>query len=620
MFAGSSSCLSPSPRRAGATLYPYRTFAVGSAASVVAIGDLNGDGRADVAVATGFAGDPVNDRSVFVFLQKSDGTLAPPVRYSTGLTARGIAIGDLNGDGRADVAVCGDSGVAILLQQPDGTLGPSAFIPTGQDADSVVIGDLNGDGRADLAVSHSGEAQISVIYQTAAGGLAPPRQYPVPAAGFDQLAIGDITGDGLPDLVIMRGTPGRANFNLLPQDPVTHLLDSPGAFGWGITRTAHSFAIADLNGDGRLDVAATWGGDQPDCGVGLFYHGTKVLIQAPIQAGCSDSPEPIAVADMNGDGLLDLVVAHGGWQSLGTLIQQPDGSFTSETLDPLPYASHYEPQSLAIGDLNGDGRPDVALVDSNNGLVILYNAGNTDLAPPSTTILTGPPLESAGSSATFQFIGLDTVVPATRAAVFLEPGFGSLVCLLWRYNRHADRPCGGLAYVLCGGARPRRQRRSQPTLLSIRHRSDAAGEPDAPRGQRLHGGAGHHPLRGGPGSDCGRVAVDLRLEGRWRPVVGFLLGERADVVRSVRGCSRRGSAGGRSGWERDAYTRFDPVCGGPNATAHADRPRQPRHGYRRRQRGVLRDGQPAPAEPIDILVAARRRELEPVLDQHSGCA
>lgn len=394
-----------------AALYPYKTFPVGSAATVVAIGDLNGDGRADVAVATGSAGDPLNDRSVFVFLQTSAGTLAPPIRYSTGLNARGIAIGDLNGDGRADLAVCGDSGVVVLRQKPDGTLAPPDFIPTGQDADSVAIGDLNGDGRADLAVSHSGEPQISVMYQTATGALAPPRQYAVPSAGFDQIAIGDLTGDGLPDLVFLRGTPGRANFAFFPQDPATHQLIGPGTFGWGITRTAHSFALADLKGDGKLGVAAAWGGDQPDCGIGLFDHGVNFVVQAPIQVGCSDMPEPVAVADMNGDGLPDLVVAHGGWQSLGTLIQQPDGTFAPETLDPLPYANQYEPQSLAVGDLNGDGRPDVALVDGNNGLVVLYNAGNADLAPPTTTILNGPPQYSAGATASFQFIGLDTVTP-----------------------------------------------------------------------------------------------------------------------------------------------------------------------------------------------------------------
>jgi hypothetical protein len=411
VFALIGLSLAAAPCRAA--LYPYQTFPVGSAATVVAIGDLNGDGRLDVAVATGSAGDPVNDRSVFLFLQTSQGKLAPAVRYSTGLNARGIAIGDLTSDGRADLAVCGDSGVVVLRQQPDGTLGAPDFIATGNDADGVAIGDLNGDGRADLAVSHAGDAQISVLYQTATGGLAPPQRHRVPSAGFDQIAIGDVTGDGLPDLVFLRGTPGRANLAVFRQDGTSHQLIGPYLYGWGMTRSAHGFALGDLSGSGSEDVAVSWGGDQPDCGLGIFRRGANDLLQGAIPVGCSDAPEPVAVADMNGDGLLDLVVAHGGWQSLGTLIQQPDGTFATENLDPLPFASHYEPQSLAMGDLNGDGRPDVALVDDNNGLVILYNAGSADLIPPTTTILNGPPQYSRGTTASFQFIGLDAVTPVS---------------------------------------------------------------------------------------------------------------------------------------------------------------------------------------------------------------
>lgn len=395
----------------GAALRPYQTFPVGSWASVVAIGDLNGDGRADVAIATRSAGDPVNDQSVFVFLQQANGELAAPVRYSTGLDARGISIGDLNSDGRADLAVCGGNGVAVLRQRLDGTLAPAEFIATGQGADSVKIGDLNGDGRVDLAVCHADEQQVSVLYQTASGGLAPPRRYPVASAGHDEIEIGDLTGDGLADLVVMRGQDGPANLLVLAQDPQTHLLREAVPYGWGDHRTPHGLALADLNGDGRIDVAVTWGGHQPDCGLGLFLQNAQGTLGSPTALGSTDVPEPVRAADMNGDGLADLVVVHGGWQTVSTYLQQPDGTFGPEALAPLPFASHYEPQGLALGDLNGDGKPDVAIADQNNGLVLLYNAGNADLTPPHTTILQGPPLYSRDSGATFRFIGLDDTTP-----------------------------------------------------------------------------------------------------------------------------------------------------------------------------------------------------------------
>jgi hypothetical protein len=395
----------------GAALYPYKAIATGSVASVVAIGDLNGDGRPDVAVATRSSGDPVNDRCLLVFLQTRRGTLAPPVRYPIGLDARGIAIGDLNGDGRADVAVCGGFGVTLLFQKADGALAPVPFMPTGVDADSVAIGDLNGDGRADLAISHSGELQVAVFYQTAEGVLSPAQRYVIPDSGDDQIAIGDVTGDGLADLVMLRGTDGPGNIAVFAQDPVTHLLTGPTRYGWGMDQTAHSLALVDFNGDHHNGVAVTWGGYSPDCGVGLFTQGGDGLRQPPTQLDTSDVPEAVAAADMDGDGLQDLIVAHGGWQSLGTLLRQPDGSFAAETLDLLPYAGHYEPQGLAVGDINGDGRPDVVLADPNNGLVILYNAGAADLGPPSTQILKGPPPYSSGDPQSFTFVGLDDMSP-----------------------------------------------------------------------------------------------------------------------------------------------------------------------------------------------------------------
>jgi hypothetical protein len=275
----------------------------------------------------------------------------------------------------------------------------------------VAIGDLNGDGRADLAVSHSGELQVAVFYQTSDGALSAPRRYVIPHSGDDQIAIADVTGYGLADLVMLRGSDGLNNLAVFAQDPVTHLLADPVRIGWETDQSAKGMALADFDGHGRTEIAVTWGGYQPDCGVGIFTPGADGALQPPIQLDTSDVPEPIAAADLDSDGLTDLVVAHGGWQSLGILSRQPDGSFAPETLVPLPYAGHYEPQSLALGDINGDGKPDVVLADPTNGLVVLYNAGNADLIPPTTTILHGPPAYSAGDGQRFSFAGVDDTTP-----------------------------------------------------------------------------------------------------------------------------------------------------------------------------------------------------------------
>ncbi len=396
-----------------AVLFPYKTISIGSTAEGVAIGDLNGDGRADVAVATGAAGDPTSDRSVFVFFQKAGGGLAPAVRYADGVEARGIAIGDLNGDGRADLAVCGNNGVAVLRQNVFHTLDAPRFITTGAGADSVAIGDLNGDGRLDLAVSHSDEPQISVLYQTPTGELAAPNRFSVPESGYNEIAVGDLTGDGWADLVFMRGRAGRSTLSVMPQNPVTHRLSAPYRYGWGESRASHGMALADLNGDHHLDVAVTWGGNEPDCGLGIFHQSGGLLTPA-VPYGATDGPEAIKAADMNHDGLADLVVVHGGWQSLSTYYQQPDGTMGPEVLDPLPYTSHYAPQALALGDLDGDGIPDVAIAGGEVGLVLLFNAGGRDITPPDTALLGKPAAIYGVSTVSFPFVGLDETTPVAN--------------------------------------------------------------------------------------------------------------------------------------------------------------------------------------------------------------
>jgi hypothetical protein len=399
---------------AGAVMFPYEAVPIGSAASVVAIGDVNGDGRADVVAGTRAAGDSANDRSVLLFRQTVGGALAPPVRYSTGVEARGIALGDLNGDRRLDVAVCGGNRVVVLQQSPTGSLETPRSSVTGEGADSVAIGDLNGDGRADLAVSHSGERHVSIFFQAASGGLIQPRRHAVADTGENEIAIADLTGDGFADLLFMRGRSGRASLSLIPQDPVTHRLGPAFRYGWGEERPSHGITVADFNGDRRLDVAMTWGGQRPECGLGVFHQVTGGGLRPAVPYGAMDGPEAIKAGDMNHDGRMDLVVAHGGGQSLSTYLQLPDGTLRHPMLDPLPFTGHYEPQGLALGDLNGDGWTDVALADVSNGLVLLLNAGGRDITPPDTRLTGQPPSWTREPALTLRIAGSDDRTPAAE--------------------------------------------------------------------------------------------------------------------------------------------------------------------------------------------------------------
>jgi hypothetical protein len=135
----------------------------------------------------------------------------------------------------------------------------------------------------------------------------------------------------------------------------------------------HGVAVGDVNGDSLQDVVVTYGGNSPSSKIGVFLQNRTRTLQPAITYDSYDIPEPVAIADVNNDGRQDVILAHGGWVALGVYLQGRNGSLLPEELYPLPYATHYNPQGLAVGDINDDGLNDVVIADYNNGLVVLYN-------------------------------------------------------------------------------------------------------------------------------------------------------------------------------------------------------------------------------------------------------
>ncbi len=159
---------------------PYVTYPSGSSPVFAAIGDLNNDGRSDVAVTAGPGSDPANDNAVHVFLQAADGTLGPGVVYSLGTWPSFIEIGDLNGDGRADLVVTISGGIGVMLQNASGTLDSMVAYSVTAGIGPIKVGDFNGDGRLDVAEVNSNSVgnNLSIFLQTATGTLASPVALP----------------------------------------------------------------------------------------------------------------------------------------------------------------------------------------------------------------------------------------------------------------------------------------------------------------------------------------------------------------------------------------------------------------------------------------------------------
>ncbi len=357
---------------------PYFTISVNSWAKVVAIGDINSDGKKDVVLATGFYNNPTNDNKVFVFLQNSNGSLNPPVQYtpSTFFTSdiESIDVADVNEDGKDDVVIGRRyNGIEVLLQNDSGTLDPSVLYDS-PNSYKIKVGDFDSDGLNDVAGISWGSCRADIFLQDLFGELNFENAYDVYYAGYNDLDTGDVNGDGLTDLIVMSGQSyAYDNFGILIQNQ-SGTFNSAAYFDLGFDVNTSGVAVGDINNDFLDDVVVTYGGNSPNSSIGCFYqNGEPSLLSPPISIASYDIPESVVIGDMNLDGLSDVVVVHGGWNRVGVYLQNQSGLLETEVLYPISYASHYNPHGLAVGDINGDGSNDIVIADYNFGLVLLYN-------------------------------------------------------------------------------------------------------------------------------------------------------------------------------------------------------------------------------------------------------
>ena len=243
--------------------YDFTTRFIGSEPEAVAIADLNGDGRNDVVMTIDSYFDPENVYRLFVFLQQPSGQLAPPVKYPAG-NGQSVGAGDINGDGRADVVVTHDRGIGVFLQTASGGLAPMiTYGPKRPDSTTrtlaVRLADFNSDGRVDVASLESMGGPVKIYSQNAGGTLDAPVPYPVLHGGGDDLETGDVNHDGRTDILVMSGQGYAHNFAVLLQQP-GGVFSAPVYYSTGAGEQTSGIAVGDVNGDSLADVVVANGG------------------------------------------------------------------------------------------------------------------------------------------------------------------------------------------------------------------------------------------------------------------------------------------------------------------------------------------------------------------------
>ena len=288
-----------------------------------------------------------------------------------------VALGDFNNSGNVGLAVADsqDENVTILFGNGDGTFTPSsAFVYTaGQPVTALAVGDFMGNGKLDMAVTNAiSGLLLNILLGNGDGAF---NQAPIPATGYVSTAympaVGDFNHDGKLDLAVTGAGVTGAQDNevtiLLGNGDGTFTASSNSTFATGAAPQAIS--VADFNGDGKLDLAIA--NYQDGSLTILLGKGDGTFMPAsgsPVAVG--KGPYAIAVADLNGDGKLDLAVANYLDNTLTILLGKGDGTFTPAS--GSTFAVGNGPTSIAVGDFNGSGRLGLAVTNlTGNTISIL---------------------------------------------------------------------------------------------------------------------------------------------------------------------------------------------------------------------------------------------------------
>ncbi|TLY46615.1 MAG: VCBS repeat-containing protein [Nitrospirae bacterium] len=357
----------------------HKDFVSGVNPSSTTVGDFNNDGVQDLALTNYNCCNPLNccnpvNNTVSVLLGNGDGTFQAARTFAVGINPTSVAVGTFNRDNNLDLVVAnkGSNTVSVLLGNGDGTFQPAVNFPVGIAPVSVVVFDRTDTGTHDLAVANSGSNTVSVLWDQHDGTFLPAETYVVGLAPVFVTKVPNFT-IGREDLVVANS--GSNTVSRIVVGTGTREDIPVGTVPWSVS-------VDDFNHDGVPDLAVANSGDNtitvlvatlvPNC-ICYTYKPAQTL-----EAGIT--PRSVAAGDFNSDGKPDLAVANSGSTTVSVLLGNGDGTFQAKR----DFAAGGEPWSVGVGDFNSDGKLDLAVANTaaNTVSVLLGNGDGTFPAAP----------------------------------------------------------------------------------------------------------------------------------------------------------------------------------------------------------------------------------------------